>query len=489
MKETGKYLDRALYQYGKGQTYPFHMPGHKRQAVTPYLTDPWKEDITEITGFDNLHHAEGILKEAQEYGAKIFRAKQTWFLINGSTAGILAAVSACTVPGGKILMARNCHKAVYHAAYLRKLETIYLYPSREVELGLNGGISPKEVETALEQHRDVQAVVITSPTYDGILSDVKGIAQAAHRHGVPLIVDEAHGAHLPFHERFPRSALYLGADLVIQSLHKTLPSLTQTAVLHRQSEMVPEEKLDRFLGIYQTSSPSYVLMASMAACLRYLEEEGKQAFDRYVFRLEQCRERLGQMKNLYLPDREICGQGNIFDLDLSKILVSGAGTGIEGPVLHRILREKYGLEMEMEAPGYVLALTSVMDTEEGLERLIQALEGIDTVLDQENGAKNGIHGKIIPSFEKYPEKLRPRQKMSIAQAMESEMEERDLERSAEEISGEFAYLYPPGIPLLAPGEVISREFIKRASRWQEQGLELQGLADHSLKKIRIVKGK
>ena len=143
----------------------------------------------------------------------------------------------------------------------------------------------------------------------------------------------------------------------------------------------------------------------------------------------------------------------------------------------------------MEAPGYVLALTSVMDTEEGLERLIQALEGIDTVLDQENGAKNGIHGKIIPSFEKYPEKLRPRQKMSIAQAMESEMEERDLERSAEEISGEFAYLYPPGIPLLAPGEVISREFIKRAGRWQEQGLELQGLADHSLRKIKGKMGK
>ena len=208
-----------------------------------------------------------------------------------------------------------------------------------MELGLNGGISPKEVETALEQHRDVQAVVITSPTYDGILSDVKGIAQAAHRHGVPLIVDEAHGAHLPFHERFPRSALYLGADLVIQSLHKTLPSLTQTAVLHRQSEMVPEEKLDRFS--WESIRPAVLpmsLWASMAACLRYLEEEGKQAFDRYVFRLEQCRERLGQMKNLYLPDREICGQGNIFDLDLSKILVSGAGTGIEGPVLHRILR-------------------------------------------------------------------------------------------------------------------------------------------------------
>ena len=487
MKEMGKYLDRELYQYGRGQTYPFHMPGHKRQAVTPYLTDPWKEDITEITGFDNLHHAEGILKEAQEYAAGIFRAEQTWFLINGSTAGILAAVSACTSPGGKILMARNCHKAVYHAAYLRQLKTVYLYPSREMSLGLNGGISPEDVEIALEKHRDIQAVLITSPTYDGILSDVEKIAQAAHRYGIPLIVDEAHGAHLPFHGSFPKSALYLGGDLVIQSLHKTLPSLTQTAVIHRQSDLVSGERLERFLGIYQTSSPSYVLMASMTACLRYLEEEGKKAFDGYVFRLEQGRRKLRQMKNLYLPGKEIRGQGDIFDLDLSKILISDAGTGAEGPVLHRILREKYGLEMEMEAPGYVLALTSVMDTEEGFERLIQALEAIDSGLDQAYRTKAGIHRKIIPSFEKYPEELRPRQEMTIARAMESEMEEKDLEYGAGRISGEFAYLYPPGIPILAPGEEISREVIQRAGLWQEQGLELQGLSDYSMKKIKTVK--
>ena len=487
MKETGKYLDRTLYQYGRGQDYPFHMPGHKRQAVTPYLTDPWKEDITEITGFDNLHHAEGILKEAQEYGAKIFRAKRTWFLINGSTAGILAAVSACTSPGGKILMARNSHKAVYHAAYLRQLKTEYLYPSREKTLGMNGGIFPEDVASALEKDPNIQAVLITSPTYDGILSDVKRIAQAAHRYGIPLIVDEAHGAHLPFHQLFPKSALYLGADLVIQSLHKTLPSLTQTAVIHQQSDLVSGERLERFLGIYQTSSPSYVLMASITACLRYLEENGGQAFDRYVSRLGQCRRKLSQMKNLYLPGREIWGQGGIFDLDLSKILISGAGAGIQGPALHRILREKYRLEMEMEAPGYVLALTSVMDTEEGFGRLTKALEEIDSALEQAYPTKAGIHRISIPSFGKYPEELRPRQEMTIARAMESEMEEKDLEYGAGRISGEFAYLYPPGIPILTPGEEISREFIQRAGLWKKQGLELQGLSDYSLKKIKTVK--
>lgn len=487
MKEQGKYLDRELYQYGRGKIYPFHMPGHKRQAVTPYLTDPWMEDITEITGFDNLHHAEGILKEAQEYGAKIFGSKKMYFLVNGSTAGILAAVSACTRPGGKILMARNCHKAVYHAAYLRGLETVYLYPSWDQELGLNGGISPKDVEAALEKHRDTQAVLITSPTYDGILSDVKGIAQAAHRYGVPLIVDEAHGAHLPFHDFFPESALYLGSDLVIQSLHKTLPSLTQTAVLHRQSDLVEEERLERFLGIYQTSSPSYVLMASITACLRWLEEKGRERFEGYVSRLKRCRKELKQMKNLYLPDREICGQGGIYDLDPSKILISGTGMEAEGPVLHRILREKYGLELEMEAPGYVLALTSVMDTEEGFERLIRALKEIDSQMEQKNGGPEGSTGKKRPVFLAYPEKFRPRQILSIARAMERETEEKDLKRSVGFISGEFAYLYPPGIPVLVPGEEITEEFLCQAVIWKKQGLALQGLADHSLKKIRTVK--
>ena len=482
----GKYLDRELYQYGRGEVYPFHMPGHKRQAPTPYLTDPWKEDITEITGFDNLHHAEGILKEAQEYGAKIFRAKRTWFLINGSTAGLLAAVSACTSPGGKLLMARNCHKAVYHAAYLRQLKTEYLYPSREKTLGMNGGICPEDVESALKKDPDIQAVLITSPTYDGILSDVKRIAQAAHSHGIPLIVDEAHGAHLPFHPVFPQSALYLGADLVIQSLHKTLPALTQTAVLHRQSDLVPDERLERFLGIYQTSSPSYVLMASITACLRYLEEDGGQAFDRYVSRLEFCRRKLSQMKNLYLPGRELRGQGEIFDLDPSKILISGLGSGMEGPVLHRTLREKYGLEMEMEAPGYVLALTGVMDTEEGFDRLAEALKEIDAGLSLN---RRGAGKRSTPFFEKYPEELRPGQAMTIARAMEAESEEMELEDSTGEISGEFAYLYPPGIPVLAPGEEISREFITQAALWKKQGLELQGLSDHRLKRIRTVKRK
>ena len=482
----GKYLDRELYEYGQKRIYPFHMPGHKRQTVTEYLKNPYLEDITEITGFDNLHHAEGILKEAQEYAEKIFETDKSYFLINGSTAGILAAVSACTQRGGKILMARNCHKAAYHAVYLRNLRPVYLYPFWNETLGLNGGIDPEDVETELRTHKDIQAVLVTSPTYDGVVSDIKRISNIVHKYGVPLIVDEAHGAHFPFHDFFPESALYSGGDIVIQSLHKTLPSLTQTALLHLQSELVSREKLETFLGIYQTSSPSYILMGSISACLRYLAEQGKKSFDTFAVRVEKLRKRLKGLKNLSLAGSDLTDRGGIFDLDLSKIVIFEPGNPWAGAFLHKELREKYGLELEMEAPGYVLALTSVMDTEEGFERLGEALEDIDFRLDQRAG---GIFRdwEEDSSFKKEKKEEHPRRIMTIAQAMENTMEERNLEDSKGKISGEFAYLYPPGIPLLVPGEEITEAFLKKASSWKSRGIHLQGLTDHSQKKIRTVK--
>lgn len=485
--DRGKYLDRELYEYGRKKVYPFHMPGHKRRAVTEYLNNLYLEDITEITDFDNLHHAEGILKEAQEYAEKIFRTYKSYFLINGSTGGILAAVSACTQRGGRILMARNCHKAAYHAVYLRNLSPVYLYPSWNETLGLNGGIDPKDVEEELRIHKDIQAVLITSPTYDGVVSDIKRISNAAHKYGVPLIVDEAHGAHFPFHDFFPESALYSGGDIVIQSLHKTLPSLTQTALLHFQSELVSREKLETFLGIYQTSSPSYILMGSISACLRYLDEQGKKPFEDFAVRVEKLRKRLKRLKNLSLAGAELTGRGEIFDMDMSKIVIFEPGNPWGGPFLHKELREKYGLELEMEAPGYALALTSVMDTEEGFWRLGEALEDIDTRLNgKDAGSSPGTEKDLLFTKEKKEE--HPRQLMTIAQAMENTMEEWNLEDSKGKISGEFAYLYPPGIPLLVPGEEITETFLKKADSWKSRGIYLQGLTDHSQKKIKTVKG-
>ncbi|WP_302417666.1 aminotransferase class I/II-fold pyridoxal phosphate-dependent enzyme [Blautia marasmi] len=566
------WLDEALYEYSEKDYYPFHMPGHKREFCPEALKNPYKVDITEIDGFDNLHHAEGILLEAQRRAASLYGASESWYLVNGSTAGILSAVSACTSRGGEILMARNCHKAAYHAAYLRGLKTHYLFPQADRIVGLNGGISPKDVTDMLEMHSGIQAVLITSPTYDGVVSDVKKITEAAHAYHVPLIVDEAHGAHFPFSEAFPVSATACGADVVIHSLHKTLPSLTQTALLHRNSERVSADKLRRFLGIYQSSSPSYLFMAGMDACLRLMQGEGRELFDEYTVRLGCCRERLAGLKNLHLLEKgEITGLGFVYDLDESKMVVSTANTSIDGAKLHEILLERYHLQMEMAASQYVIALTSVMDTEEGFARLEKALLEIDKELEGARGpearqclkgskesvsgeaeqclkgskesasgearqclksskestsgealqclksskenvsgearqclkssresasgnawqslqiGRESTPGKADLYFENMRDYISGEACTPIAEAVEGVQEEIDLEGSEGRISSEYAYLYPPGIPFLVPGERISSHILDQLRVWKQQGLDIQGLSDYTLKKIHVLK--
>ena len=369
-------LYKKLESYGRSDFYPFHMPGHKRNPLAVDGDFPVERDITEINGFDNLHHAEDLLKRAQEDVARLYGVPERFYSINGSSGAILAAVSAAVSRGGQILIARNCHKAVYHAAYLRDLKVSYIYPHEDPKLGINGGISPSRVEMYLAENPEIEAVLITSPTYDGIVSDVTRIAEVAHNHGVPLIVDEAHGAHFHFSDYFPVSAAQLGADVVINSVHKTLPCLTQTGVTHLCSDRVSREKLMRFLGIYQSSSPSYILMSSIDACMDKLEREGDEMFRVFTENLEKARERLGKCKYIRLVTPEACECQRVFDFDRSKILLSTVNSSLNGRQLHQILREEFHLEMEMEAENYVLALAAVGDTEEGFRRLCEAVEEI-----------------------------------------------------------------------------------------------------------------
>ena len=468
-------LYRKLENYGKSDYYPFHMPGHKRNPESSAAAFPFERDITEIYGFDNLHYAEGIIKEAQEHTAQIYGTKRCFFSVNGSTAALLAAVSAAVGKGGRILMARNCHKAVYHALYLRELEPVYIYPHEDSRLGINGGISPSRVERYLEEHQDVQAVLITSPTYDGVVSDVKNIAHAAHKFGIPLIVDEAHGAHFHFSKYFPTSAAELGADLVIQSFHKTLPSLTQTAVLHVCSDRVDLEKIKRFMGIYQTSSPSYILMASIDACMDKMEQDGSRMFGEFTERLENARRRLMKCEHIRLVRPEMLNSTSVYDYDRSKLLFATDGTSVNGKQLHDRLRNEFHIEMEMEAEKYVLGIAAVGDTEEGLNRLCDAIEQIDRQTEWVD--KEGKEEKEGCSYAKM------KQLLTIAQAMDAPQKRFPLEESIGKVSGEFAYLYPPGIPIIVPGEQVTGHFVRNVRRYMEQGLEVQGLSDSTSETI------
>ena len=500
-KEKQPGLLERLTEYAGSDAYPFHMPGHKRREIPDGIPggfpDPYGIDITEIDGFDNLHHAEGILKDAMETAAAIYGADRSWYLVNGSTCGILSAVFAATENGGKLLTARNCHKAVYHAICLNRLEAEYLYPEEITEFGINGGIRAEDVRKALEKDAmrcagnsgdvrgkitKIQAVLITSPTYEGVVSDIRAIADAAHEYGIPLIVDEAHGAHLEYADQchsFPKSALEYGADIVIQSLHKTLPCFTQTAILHVKGKFVDQDRVSRYLSMFQTSSPSYLFMAGMERCIRYMDGDGRNEMIRYEKRLERFMERMEGLQVLEVLDREICGKyRTVAGWDPSKIVVSTMrAEDFHGEELAETLRRKYHLEMEMTAPEYVIAMTSLMDTEEGFERLGTALLEIDGVLRRrmESGRKEKAASETPEGLES---KLsHPVRRMLICEAMDADTERTAFQDTVGKVSAEFVYLYPPGIPIIAPGEVFTDAIVEKIMAYKAAGLLVQGPAD------------
>lgn len=507
-KEKQPGLLERLTEYAGSDAYPFHMPGHKRREIPDGIPggfpDPYGIDITEIDGFDNLHHAEGILKDAMDEAAAIYGADQSWYLVNGSTCGILSAVFATTENGGKILTARNCHKAVYHAICLNRLEAEYLYPEEITEFGINGGIRAEDVRKALEKDAmrcagnsgnvrgkitKIQAVLITSPTYEGVVSDIRAIADAAHEYGIPLIVDEAHGAHLEFADQchsFPKSALEYGADIVIQSLHKTLPCFTQTAILHVKGKLVDQDRISRYLSMFQTSSPSYLFMAGMERCIRYMDGDGRNGMVRYEERLEHFMERMEGLQVLEVLDREICGKyRTVAGWDPSKIVVSTMrAEDFHGEELAETLRRKYHLEMEMTAPEYVIAMTSLMDTEEGFERLGTALLEIDGALrhcvepeqQKEKGESKEKERCETPEVTE-SKVLHPVRRMLICEAMNADTERTAFQDTVGKVSAEFVYLYPPGIPIIAPGEVFTDAIVEKIMAYKAAGLLVQGPAD------------
>lgn len=467
-------LDRRLEEYAQSNIYPFHMPGHKRKWRT--AADPYAIDITEIDGFDNLHHAEEVLKDAQERAAELYGSKQAYYLVNGSTCGLLAAIGAACRRRGSILVARNCHKAVYHGIYMQELAAHYVYPKINAH-GIACAVTPEQIEKELSQHPDVDAVLLTSPTYEGVVSDIARIAELAHAHGIPLIVDEAHGAHfgLTEDEVFPDSAVHCGADLVVQSLHKTLPSYTQTALLHVCSDRVPQKRVEQFLDIYETSSPSYILMAGMERCIRYMRESGAQELCRFRERLDWFGSRMAALRRLKLIGRADFSKEQAFGFDASKLLLYTGNAGITGKALYDMLLQDYGLQMEMAAGNYVLAMTSLMDTDDGFERLEAALLEIDARLSQKS-PDNVTAASTSENVSQFAQLYTPQEQVcTIAEALDSAQEAVELKNATGRIVSDYIYLYPPGIPLLAPGERITEKAVRDICLCLESGFTVHGL--------------
>lgn len=471
--EDKNYLFDQLYHYHEWNYYPMHMPGHKRNASLFPNSSSYQMDITEIDGFDYLHRPTGILKNSMERVRRLYQTKKSYFLINGSTVGILASIAACTKMGDHILMARNCHKSVYNAVFLNRLKATYIYPNFCSDFFLNCEIPVQELAFLLEQYRDIKLVIITSPTYEGIISNIEEIAQLTHKYGIPLIVDEAHGAHLGFSEYFPQSAIYYQADIVIHSVHKTLPALTQTALLHVNGDLINQEKLESYLSIYQTSSPSYLLMASIDYCMELIETKGKEMFLELHKNLEWFYKKSEKLHylNIYQGKKDCV-------FDRSKLLISVKDSSLTSRQLYDIMREKYKIQLEMFTKEYVLAITTICDKTEGFQKLWAALSELDKTQCAGKKESNFIENRSI--------KLE--QMMTVSEASEQPREFISLENCEDRVAGEYLYLYPPGIPLIVPGERFNKEIIDAVMLYQREGFCLLGLQEEKAS-VLVIGGK
>ena len=458
-----------LSDYSSEDVYPFHMPGHKRNAEfigeeASCLKDMYSIDITEIEGFDNLHDASGLIKFAEERASSLYGSLYTHFLVNGSTCGILSAISSVSKRGDTIIIGRNCHKSVYHGIYLNGLKVRYLYPEYDEEYEILTKISPEdvkeEIENAEKSGERICAVLITSPSYDGISSHVKRIAEISHEYEIPLIVDAAHGAHFGFNDNFPENAVKQGADIVIHSVHKTMMAPTQTALLHVCTKRIDDEKIKKYLGIYETSSPSYPLMAGIDYSIAFMKSSGRNALQRVYENSERVKSELKDLRHIKIYPYSEPG----------KLVILIKNKAMTGRELADILRERYKLEFEMAQGNYILAMLTQGDKQEGILRLIRALKETDEELV--DGKKTSLP---------FLGNERPKEGMAFFEAFDGDSVIVDIEKATGRMAADFINLYPPGAPLVVPGEVISKELIVKILSYLENGYEFSGIKDNKVK--------
>lgn len=454
MKSENPDLYTRLISLYRSDELPMHMPGGKRKPAG--LPDPFCCDITEIDGFDNLHHADGILKDEMLIAASIYGAEETLFMTNGSTGAILAAICGSVRRSDKVLVARNCHTSVYHTLELQDLDPVFLIPeTADAACGIYGKVCPEDVKKALARNSGIKAVIITSPTYEGIVSDIRTIADICHERGAVLIVDEAHGAHFGFGGGFPQTAVQLGADLVIQSMHKTLPALTQAALLHINGTRVDRNRVRHYWDMFETTSPSYVIMGSMSRCLHWMRQCGPDVMEEYGKRVRKVRERLAHLSNVRLLEFTGC------EADPGKLAFETA----DAPAAARWLRQEKHIELEMTSLRYFLAMTSPMDTEVDLERFAQAIEQMDQlpVKTETSSAAEFMTGEL------------PKRQFRIAEAVGKPWEEVPIRKAAGRCAAAEVCLYPPGVPTVIPGEIFGERETAVIEAARLKGLQVVGM--------------
>lgn len=435
-----------------------------------FLSEIEKLDLTEIPGLDNLHAPSGAIKEAQELAAEAFGAKRTWFLVNGSTVGLHAAISAVCRPGDRLIAGRDSHSSVINGMLMRDVLPVYILPEYSKEFGINTAITAKTVEKALIEAPDAVGVIITRPNYYGVCCDIKNIAEIIHKHNKILIVDEAHGAHLSFNPGLPCGALEGGADICIQSAHKTLPAFTQGAYLHVGSDRVDMERLEYFLDMYQTTSPSYIIMAYLDIAREFMQKNGRRLLGELLTAIRSKAAGLAD-SGVRLLDRSFIPG---FELDGTRITANMTGVGLTGYSAEKLLRESFNIQVEMSDLFNIVCIATVADDDESIGRLFSALS------DLKGSASSGIRvgtDDILSGIPPYRGLTKPALTMRPSELLEAEIERVPLEKAAGRTSRGMLSPYPPGLALICPGEMIGQDAVDYITALIRSGGSVHGAGD------------
>lgn len=478
MNQNNAPLEEAMIAHRLNRVVPFDVPGHKGGRGNKELTDflginCLKADVNSMKPLDNLCHPVSVIKEAQELAAEAFHAEHAFFMVTGTTGAVQAMIMTTCKAGEKIIMPRNVHRSAINALVVNGAVPIYVNPGVNKRLGIPLGMGVEDVKKAILENPDAKAVLVNNPTYYGICSNLREIVKLAHEHGMKVLVDEAHGTHFYFGENMPVSAMNAGADMAAVSMHKTGGSLTQSSLLLCGKD-INADYVRQIINLTQTTSGSYLLMASLDIARKNLSMNGKELFAKTVKFAEYAREEINKLGGYYAFGDELCDGDAFFAFDKTKLSVHTRDIGLAGIEVYDILRDEYGIQIEFGDLGNILAIISAGDRALEIERLISSLSEIKRLYSKD---KAGLfdHEYINPDVTMPPQKAFYGDKKLVP-----------LEESTGKVCGEFVMCYPPGIPILAPGERITDEIIEYIKYAKKKGCSLTGTQDITIENINIV---
>ncbi|KAA9026022.1 aminotransferase class I/II-fold pyridoxal phosphate-dependent enzyme [Niallia endozanthoxylica] len=476
-------LFSGLIEHAKKNPIQFHIPGHKKgSGIAPEFREfvgdnALSIDLINIGPLDDLHQPKGMIKEAQDLAAKAFGADHTFFSVQGTSGAIIAMIMSVCGPGDKIIVPRNVHKSIMSAVILSGAIPIFIHPEIDKELGISHGITIDSVKRALDQYPDAKALLVINPTYFGISADLKSIVDLAHSYDVPVLVDEAHGVHIHFHEELPLSAMQAGADMAATSVHKLGGSMTQSSILNVKGKRVSYKRVQSILSMLTTTSTSYLLLASLDVARKELATNGRELVERAIQLANSIRKQVNEIEHVFCVGEEILESEAAYDYDPTKLIISVKNLGLTGYEVEKWLRKNYHIEVEMSDLYNILCIITPGDTEREADILITALRHLS---DERHELAEKVETQVL-----LPEI--PVLAVSPRDAFYSETELIPFDESEGRVIAEFIMVYPPGIPIFIPGEIITEENLLYIKKNRDAGLPVQGPEDFDFRMLRVIK--